>query len=428
MAFNQVAKYYQGYVSSVGQSGGIIAGLWGLLVRGSTHVSGACTDHSGNVYVTDAQKNIILKITEGGTISVIAGASGVSGNNGNATVTAANARFNYPTGICCDRNGDLYICDTHNHQIRRISNNKVSLVAGASVPATGTADGVGDLARFNTPYDIDIDASGVLYIADTMNHAIRRIRGSVVSTLAGLKGTSGHAPVWAQMTTSVGIPGTSARFNSPYSVAVNQNGYVFVGDTENHVIKRIDQAGNVRIFSGSGVRGTTIARAKTCQYQDLKFSDIDKSDDLYIVDFDEPGASRLMRIDEEGTPGVVVDFSTLPGGPYLVSVACNPASHLIVVESDYTLIEYSSSSSSSSHSSSSSSSQSSESSSSQSSESSSSQSSSSSSSSQSSESSSSSSSQSSSSSSSQSSDSSSSSSSQSSESSSSSSSQSSDSS
>jgi len=353
---NQVAKYYQGYVSSVGNTGGVIAGLWGLLVKGSTHVTGACTDYSGNIYVTDASKHIVLKITEGGTITVIAGLSGTSGNNTSETVTAANARFNYPTGITCDRNGDLYVCDTNNHQIRKISNNKVSLVAGAATPTSGTDNGVGTSARFNRPYDVDIDASGNLYIADTFNHAIRKIVGGRVTTMAGLKGTAGDAPVWSQMTTAEGIDGTLARFNTPYSVAVNQNGYIFVGDTNNHVIKRIDPAARVRIFSGSGVNGTTIGTSKVCQYQDLRYSDIDRSDDLYIVDFDESGASRLLRINEEGTPGVVVDFSSAVGGPYLVSVACNPASHLIVVESDYTIIEYSSSSSSSIDSSSSSSS------------------------------------------------------------------------
>ena len=127
-----------------------------------------------------------------------------------------------------------------------------------------------------------------------------------------------------------------------------------MGDGDNHCIKRIDPDGWVRIFSGSGTYGTALGTAKTCQYQDLKFSDIgNKSSDLYIIDFDEAGASRLLRIDEDGVPGVIIYF-TASEGPYAVSVACNPADHLIVVESDYTIVEYSSSSSSSTSSSSSS--------------------------------------------------------------------------
>ncbi len=355
MAFNQVAKYVQGYVTTVGNVGGVIAGVAGLLLKGSTDLAGACVDPSGNIYVTDASKHIVLKITQGGVITVIAGLSGTSGNNTDVTVTAANARFNYPTGIICDKNGDLYVCDTNNHQIRKISNNKVSLVAGAATPTSGTADGVGHAARFNKPYDIAQDPSGVLYVADTDNHAIRKIVGGVVSTIAGAKGTPGNAPTWAQMTTAAGVLGTTARFRYPYAVAVDPRGYVFVSDTDNHVIKRIDPAGRVRIFSGSGVYGTNIGTAKTSTYQDLKFSDINKSAELFIVDYNETGPSRLLRINEDGVPGVVINFTVATSGQYLAAVACTPSSKLIIIQSEYTKLEYSSSSSSSIDSSSSSS-------------------------------------------------------------------------
>ena len=162
MAFNQVAKFIQGYVVTSGNTSGIIAGVNQLLVPGSTDLAGVCVDPSGNIYVTDASKHIILKISQSGTISTIGGSTGVSGNNTSETVSAEDSRFNYPTGIICDRNGDLYVCDTNNHQIRKISNDKISLVAGAATPASGTADGVGDAARFNNPYDVCIDPSGVI--------------------------------------------------------------------------------------------------------------------------------------------------------------------------------------------------------------------------------------------------------------------------
>ena len=353
MAFNQVQQFYRGFVSSNGNVGvspdgisGIIAGLGGLLLKGSTDLAGVCVDPSGNIYVTDAGKHIVLKITESGNIYVLAGLSGTSGNNADNVVSGSDARFNYPTGITCDRNGDLFVCDTNNHQIRKISNNKVSLVAGASIPSLGTADGEGTLARFNAPHGIDINASGVLYVADTSNHAIRMIKGSLVSTLAGLKGTSGDIPVWADMTTSYGISGVDARFNNPKGIAVNQNGYVLVCDTDNSVIKRVDNGGNVRIFSGNGTYGTTIGTAKTSSYQNPIFADFDKSNGLYVVDFDESGASRLLRINEDGVPGTVVNFNGTSSGPYLAAIASNPAGHLIVVASEYADLAYSSSSSS----------------------------------------------------------------------------------
>ena len=356
MAFNQLVIYYPNYVYNTGHTGGILAGISKLSLVGSTHLAGACCDNSGNIYVTDAFKHIVLKITDSGVVSVVGGSTGVSGNNGNATVTAANSRFNYPTGICCDKNGDLYVCDTNNNQIRRISNDKVSLVAGDSAGASGTTDGVGAIAKFNNPYGIDIDNSGNIYVADTFNHSIRKIHGGVVFTIAGLSGTSGNVPVWAQMTTAEGVQGDTARFAYPYALSCNPNGYVFISDTENHVIKRLDPAGRVRIFSGSGTRGRTLGTAKTSTYQDLKFSDFTRSNELYVVDYDESGASRIVRIDEEGVPGNVIDYSAKVTGQYLAAVVCNPAAHLFVIESEYTNIQYSSSSSSSSSSNSSSSS------------------------------------------------------------------------
>ena len=346
MSLNQIVKHYNGYLQSAGNSGSKIAGLIGLSVKGSVALADACVDYSGNIYVTDPINHIILKITESGVITSLAGSSGVSGNNSSDTVTCANARFNYPTGIACDRNGDLYICDTNNHQIRKISNNKVSLVAGSPSPTSGTADGTA--ARFNFPYGIDIDNSGIIYVADTMNHAIRMIKGGVVSTLAGLKGTSGDVPVWSDMTTAQGILGTDARFDSPYAITVNANGYVFVSDTGNSVIKRIDSAGRVRIFSGSGTYGRTNGTAKLCTYQELKYMDITRSEELYVIDYNETGSSRLMMVNREGAAYPIIDWSLAAEGPYVASIVCNPSGHLIVVESDYTGYEYSSSSSSSS--------------------------------------------------------------------------------
>lgn len=343
---NSVVNFYHGYVASAGNVGANIAGLTGLALKGSTYVAGVCLDPSGNIYITDAVNNIILKITQSGNIINLAGLSGSAGNNGGNAVSCVDARFNHPMGICCDRNGDVYVADTGNNQIRKISNNKVTLVAGDPSATSGTANGVGAAARFNAPNDVTIDRAGNLYVADTNNHAIRIIRGSSVGTMAGLKGTSGNVPVWSDMTTAYGISGADARFNYPCSVVADMNGYIYVCDTENSVIKRIDQSGNVRIFSGSGVFGRVIGTAKVCSYQYLKFSDVDRSGNLYVVDYSESGASRVLRVNPDGVSSIVVDYSGLVGAPYTVSLAHN-LSNLIVLESDYPETIFSSSSSSS---------------------------------------------------------------------------------
>ena len=361
MSFNQVAKYLRGYLESVGNQGGIIAGLTGLSIKGSTKIAGICCDYSGNIYVTDYEEHIVLKITESGVITVIAGVSGQAGNNGNNTVTATEARFRRPVGITCAKNGDLYVADSGNNQIRRISNNKVSLVAGNIDGSSGTDNGVGSNAQFNRPHGIAIDNSGIIYVADKNNHSVRKINGGVVTTLAGLNGTSGDYPEWTDMTTAQGVLGANARFDTPFDVCVNANGYVFVMDSGNHVIKRIDPAGNVRVFSGSGVDGTSLGTSpyfsRTCEYRDLRFCDVTKSEEIYLIDYEENMPARLLTVNREGRPFVVVDFDNLNGsstssegywGEYVSAVVCNPAGHIIVAESIFVTDKYYSSSSSSS--------------------------------------------------------------------------------
>jgi sugar lactone lactonase YvrE len=360
MAFNQVVQFQQGYKKSSGNIhvaidsiSQIYAGILRLNLVGSIAVTGVCVDNSGNMYLTDAINNVIIKITESGKISRIAG-TGVAGGNTDQTVACIDnsgnyvAQFSYPTGLTCDKNGDLYIVDSGNNQIRKISNNKVSLVAGSPTYAAGSADGVGNAATFNRPQGIDIDYSGILYVADTENHSIRKIVGGNVMTLAGLSGTPGNRPIWADMTDQYGMAGNNSRFRRPHGIAVNTNGYIFVSDTENHCIKRIDRDGRVRIFSGDSIYGTTIGSAKNSRYQEPKFSDFDRSNALYLVDFAEGGSSRIVRVNEDGASSNIVKFDDdLPAeGKYLAGIAVTPASKIIIVESVTTLYEYSSSSSS----------------------------------------------------------------------------------
>ena len=127
-------------------------------------------DASGNVYVADTNNHVIRKITSSGVVSTFAG-SGVAGfSDGSATV----AKFNYPTGITIDTAGNLYIADKTNHRIRKITpSGLVSTIAGSGI--AGFTDATGILARFNSPSGIAIDSSGNLFIADTSNHRIRMI-------------------------------------------------------------------------------------------------------------------------------------------------------------------------------------------------------------------------------------------------------------
>jgi len=113
---NRLIKHLLGY-GSAGNAGALTANEAALTAVGSTAVAGVCTDWSGNIYLSDPEKHIIIKVTEGGDVKLFAGLTGVSGTtNGNGNA----ARFNEPMGIACDRSGNIYVADTGNNQIRRI--------------------------------------------------------------------------------------------------------------------------------------------------------------------------------------------------------------------------------------------------------------------------------------------------------------------
>src|SRR4051812_11156531 len=162
------------------------------------------------------------------SFSTLAGNAGQGSADGNA----ANARFNLPGGIAADSAGNVYVADTANHTIRKISGGTVSTVAGLA-GASGSADGKSS-ARFNQPQGVAVDTNGILYVADTGNHTIRRIAlDGTVSTLAGAAGNPG----------TLNATGTNAQFYEPEAVAVNGNGSrVYVADTWNHAIRQITSA------------------------------------------------------------------------------------------------------------------------------------------------------------------------------------------
>ena len=240
--------------------------------------SGVTVDSFGDVYVADAGNNRIRKITLRGVISTFAG-TGTAGHQEGANTAA---QFNTPYGVAVDPSGNVYVADSGNNRIRKItSRGVVSTFAG-----TGTAghrEGASTAAPFDTPFDVAMDPSGTLYVADTDNHRIREITpGGVVTTLAG-SGIQGFA----------NGAGTAAQFDGPSGVAVDSSGNVYVADYGNDRIRRITPEGVVTTLAGSGIRGFANGAGTAAQFDGPSGVAVDSSDNLYVADY---GNDRIRKI------------------------------------------------------------------------------------------------------------------------------------
>jgi len=198
---------------------------------------GVAIDSSRNVYVADSNNHRIRKITPSGEVSTLAG----SGAAGFADGTGTAAKFRFPRGIAIDSSGTIYVADQINHRIRKITaEGVVTTLAGSGT--AGFFDGASTDAQFSSPLGVAVDAAGNVYVADTSNHRIRKITpGGVVTTLAG--STQNHN----------NGTGAGASFNAPKDIAVDVDGNVYVADTNNNAIRKITADGVVTTLAGGSV-------------------------------------------------------------------------------------------------------------------------------------------------------------------------------
>jgi len=191
---------------------------------------GVATAPDGTLFVADGgDEPRILRISPDGAMRTMAG-----GRRGFADGDGTQARFDSPSGLAIDRDGLLYVADTANHAIRRIApDGHVTTLAGDGI--AGDADGPGTQARLNGPIGIAIDGQGRVIVADTYNDRIREIsRDGVVTTIAGGAGSGSDDGAVDQ-----------ARFDTPCGVAVDADGSIYIADSGNGTIRRIDGAGTV---------------------------------------------------------------------------------------------------------------------------------------------------------------------------------------
>jgi hypothetical protein len=188
--------------------------------------AGVAVDNVGNVYVADNHNDTIRKVTPAGVVTTLAG---LGGSPGSADGTGSAARFSLPLGVAVDSADNVYVADNDNQTIRKVTPAGVVTTLAGLAGTQGTNDGTGSAARFSFPGSVTVDGGGNIYVADTYNQTIRKVTpAGAVTTLAGLAGTQG---------TNDGT-GSAARFSFPWGVAVDFAGDVYVADNHNDTIRK----------------------------------------------------------------------------------------------------------------------------------------------------------------------------------------------
>jgi len=234
---------------------------------------GIVTDGSGNVYVTDTNNHTIRKITSGGAVTTLAGQYGLFGS---ADGTGTAARFKRPVGIAVDSNGNLFVADTENNTIRKVTSGGVVTTIAGLAGNFGSADGTGNAARFSAPRGIAVDGNNDIFVADTGNNTIRKVtQGGVVTTVAGLAGNSG----------STDGNGSSARFNEPAAITADGSNNLFICDRSNHTIRRLTPSGDVTTVASVALGiGQDDGTGAAARFDGPHGLDFDSSGNLYIAD------------------------------------------------------------------------------------------------------------------------------------------------
>jgi sugar lactone lactonase YvrE len=210
--------------------------------------AGLAVDSSGNLYIADSNNAVVRKVTQAGVISTVAGTGGVEGYSGDGGQATA-AKLMAPLGVAVDSSGNLYIADYYGW-IRKVNaqTGVITTIAGNGSIGYSGDGGAATAAQFYNPVAVAVDTAGNIYVADSDNGAVRMISNGIITTIAG-NGTLSYS--------GDGGPASAAQFSAISGIAVDAQGNIYVADTNNNAIRLFPLNGVVSTIAGTGVQGYT---------------------------------------------------------------------------------------------------------------------------------------------------------------------------
>jgi len=287
----------------------------------------------GNLYIADTRNHSIAKVSSDGIISTVvgSGASGYSGDGGRA----ARAQLNGPRDVEVGADGSLYIADTSNHCIRKVTpDGVITTLAGTGTSGYGGDGASGANAQLAFPQDVALGADGSLYIADTANHRIRQVtREGTIRTVAGT-GVLGYS--------GDGGAAVRAQLARPRGVSVDTEGCLYIGDTENHCVRKVTPDGTITTVAGNGTKGYSGdgGAATRAQLAWPRGVVVDADGCLFIADC---GNSLIRKVAPDGTISTVggtgAEGYSGDGGPALCAQLADPHGILLDVHGNLYIAE-----------------------------------------------------------------------------------------
>ena len=263
----------------------------------------AATDSAGNIFVADTENHRVRRISAAGIITTVAGtgSGGYGGDGGPATA----ARLNNPHGVDVDAAGNVYVADSANHRIRRISTTGIITTVAGTGSTSFNGDGIpATQASLAYPKGVAVAPDGSLYVGDANHHRIRRfVPGGTISTVAG-NGNAGYG--------GDGGPATAATLRFPRNVAFGPDGSFFIADNNNFAVRRVSPTGIITTVAGTGVAGSSGdgGQATSARLREVRDVAVDAAGNIYIAD------EQNHRIRRVNTSGIMTTFAGTGSGGF----------------------------------------------------------------------------------------------------------------